>query len=761
MPKYTFMKKQLCQILAINALAIFSVLNLYAQCNVNERYDKLISGYHSSIALKSDGVYCVWGSGMQNTGLATGADQLSPQDINVTNYPNLTGTVLKAALGGKNAGAAVDQGIILTTTGLFAWGIAGNVLKSTYTTSNTFARTTYITGAANSYGLPVGVTPTDVQIMFASYQTLVIVTKIVAGVGGDVWILTQASTQINGNNGGTLVNIWSKVLKSATAGDYLTNVTALRGQVSNATYNAFMAQTLAGAVYTWGNSTYLGNAATFSARAFATLMTLPTESGSAIIPKMIAVTGGIGTTTTTTNTYYILSTTGNLYALGHNSQRQCGTFDGVTPATEKINWVQVKKDNIGNFLTNVTFISCQEHNCSYPGIAAVTANGELYTWGNNSSGMLARSNDQTVGGLLTTVTTVDPGLTAGVSGIVISSELGGHTMIYLKTGSSQFCYAGHQVQGSMGDGTTTGAGTSAATTLILNCASTPVLAICGSVPTSASTTNSTISCSSPSIAANGTTTSTITVRLYSAANAPLTTSGGIVIITTDLGTLGTVVDNNDGTYTCILTSSVTTGTATLGFSINGVTATGPNSTTTVAFVPLPLKWIQIQAFRQSKLVKINWTTSSEMNVKSFDVERSLNGSDWQVIIANIAANNGINNNDYQQTDTAYNPNRLFYRVRQKDIDGRFTYSYVQTVANIADINTITIFPVPAENNFHLGNVNPSAVKQVQLFNASGALIKTWNKLEASFDLQGIPAGVYMIQINLNNQEKQILKLYKK
>jgi len=218
------------------------------------------------------------------------------------------------------------------------------------------------------------------------------------------------------------------------------------------------------------------------------------------------------------------------------------------------------------------------------------------------------------------------------------------------------------------------------------------------------------------------------------------------------------IANSSTTYTAINLTETTYFRAEV---TSGVCSSAYSSTSTMIYSPLPLKWIQIQAFRQSKLVKINWTTSSEMNVKCFDVERSLNGSDWLVIIANIAANNGINNNYYQQTDTAYNANRLFYRVRQKDIDGRFTYSYVQTVANIADINMVTIFPVPAENNFHLGNVNPSAVKQVQLFNASGALIKTWNKLEASFDLQGIPAGVYMIQINLNNQEKQILKLYKK
>lgn len=93
-------------------------------------------------------------------------------------------------------------------------------------------------------------------------------------------------------------------------------------------------------------------------------------------------------------------------------------------------------------------------------------------------------------------------------------------------------------------------------------------------------TKSTITASPTSIVANGTTTSTITVQLKDSSNANLSSSGGTVIVTTTLGSLGTVVNNNNGTYTVTLTSSSTAGTATLGFSINGTTA---SATTTVAF----------------------------------------------------------------------------------------------------------------------------------------------------------------------------------
>jgi hypothetical protein len=747
--------------LLLFAFLLFS-FSLFAQCNVNERYDKIVSGYHSSIALKTDGVYSVWGSAMKSTGVVTTGDAFSPQDINATNYAGLTGTILKVALGGKNAGAAVDQAILLTTDGLWAWGIISNVLSSTGTptvkSTAAFGRTyNTVANGFNAYGLPTSVTPTDVQSMFATYQTLIIVTKIVAGVGGDVWILTQTSLAVEGNNGtATTVGTsrWVRLMKSATAGDYLTNVVAVRGQVSNITYNAFMAQTSAGLVYTWGNSTYLGNGTAVVARTVATLMTLPSESGSQIIPRMIGVTGGIGTTATTTNTYFALSNSGNLYALGHNSQKQCGDFT----TTERTSWVQVKKSvTAGDYLTNVNFITTQEHNSSFPAVAAVTSTGTMYTWGNNSSGMLARSDNGAVGGNLTT-TTWDPGLTAGISGIVISAEMGGHTLVYLKEGTNQFCYAGHYVDGSMGDGGIGNNGSSSATILLLNCATTPNLAICGYVPVAASSTNSVISSVHTIIAANGSSTTTITVQLKDASGTNLTTSGGTVVIMTSAGIISTVTDNNDGTYTAVLTSSATPEVATLTFTINGTTAS--NSTQVTFASTLPLSWINATAYRQNKMVKIAWTTTNEINVRNFVIEYSPDGFNWVVVVPYIPAFNLSSANYYSQFDSTFKPNQLFYRIKQTGFDGHHTYSFILRVSSIENINQITVYPIPTYNSFHLGNVNPEKIDLVQVINIDGRIMKYWKSFQPSYNIEEMPPGIYIIRVRTKEGDIQNNKVSK-
>lgn len=735
---------------------------IVAQCNVNDKYDKIISGYHSSIALKTSGIYAVWGSAMSSAG---NTDLYSPQDITSANYSGLTGTILKAAMGGNKGGAQVDQAILLTTDGLWAWGVVNMVLSSGGSQINkstaAFGRTyNTVANGFNSYGLPTGVTPSDVQSMFATYQTLLIVTKIVGGVGGDVWILTQTSLAVEGNNGvaataGT--SKWVKLMKSATAGDYLTNVVSARGQVSSASYNAFMAQTSSGAVYTWGNSSFLGNGTASAARTVATQMTLPTESGNPIVPKMIGVNGGIGSVATTKNTYYILSTTGNLYALGDNTQKQCGDY--VATATDRASWVQVKKSAAANdYLTNINFFSCQEHNSSYPAIAAVTTNGLLYTWGNNSSGMLAKSDNGTVGGAITASTYYDPGLTAGISGNVVSAEMGGHTLVYLKEGTNQFCYSGHYTNGSMGDGGTGNNGSGSAANLTLNCGTTPALAICGYVPVAASTVNSTISAASTSIAANGISTTTITIQLKDASNINLTTSGGVVTVNTSAGTVGTVTDNNDGTYTVTLTSAVAPASATISYSINGTAA---NNTAIVTFnSTLAVRWGNIFAFRQNHNLKIQWSTAQEINVSHYDIERSNNGLNWDLAIPFVPANNLTAAYTYIQTDPDYSSERVFYRIKQTDMNGRYTYSAVVAVAADNGIEKLVIYPMPVQNAFQMSNINPKDIKKVELVTISGSYIRTWFSAQSSYDISNIARGMYILKITTSDNSAIFSKLTK-
>ncbi|MEJ2152679.1 MAG: invasin domain 3-containing protein, partial [Gemmatimonadota bacterium] len=85
----------------------------------------------------------------------------------------------------------------------------------------------------------------------------------------------------------------------------------------------------------------------------------------------------------------------------------------------------------------------------------------------------------------------------------------------------------------------------------------------------ASGATSTITANPTSIPADGASTSTITVQLKDGGGSNETNGGDLVTLSTTAGTLSSVTDNNDGTYTATLTSSTTAGTATITGTVNG------------------------------------------------------------------------------------------------------------------------------------------------------------------------------------------------
>jgi gliding motility-associated-like protein len=78
----------------------------------------------------------------------------------------------------------------------------------------------------------------------------------------------------------------------------------------------------------------------------------------------------------------------------------------------------------------------------------------------------------------------------------------------------------------------------------------------------------TITSTTNTVAADGISTATIVVTLKDQNDAPV--AGAVVEINTTVGTLSDVVDNGDGTYTALLTSSITPGTAVITFSVDEV-----------------------------------------------------------------------------------------------------------------------------------------------------------------------------------------------
>lgn len=399
-------------------------------------YDNMVGLFHSSMVKEADGKVKVWGQGTQHNGTGQTGNYLLPMEVNSVNYPLLTGDILKFT-GASNV--QTQQFAVLTTTGLFSWSNSGVLVPAALQAAGTFTKLevgTYGITGTKADGLPNGVQPSDVKMMFGSNNVLAVVTCT-----GEAWVLSTNGNLYGDGVADNAVNdvVWHRVTTADAGNPELIDVVAVRG-----TLNGLMALTGTGDVFTWGSAVRLGDGTAPANRNRATRMTLP----AGVVPKMIGMTRSNNGLTN-----YLLAANGDLYGLGENASRQLGN----TVAPTSNNWVSITASSGANSLGgNIVWISPQEHEGgNYPAINVLTDNGKLWAWGGNNGNM--------IGGSATTLTpTYMPGsiTTAynseklNLSDTLIAVETGGHTTLTIKQCSTKFGYVGHRTNGSMANGST-------------------------------------------------------------------------------------------------------------------------------------------------------------------------------------------------------------------------------------------------------------------------------------------------------------------
>jgi hypothetical protein len=99
------------------------------------------------------------------------------------------------------------------------------------------------------------------------------------------------------------------------------------------------------------------------------------------------------------------------------------------------------------------------------------------------------------------------------------------------------------------------------------------------------------------------------------------------------------------------------------------------------FGALPVSLLSFTANLKNNKVYLDWATASEQNNAKFDVERSRNGVDFSQIDEVAGAGNSSVVRNYNAIDEAPLPGLSYYRLKQTDFNGTFTYSPVVAVNN--------------------------------------------------------------------------------
>jgi hypothetical protein len=175
---------------------------------------------------------------------------------------------------------------------------------------------------------------------------------------------------------------------------------------------------------------------------------------------------------------------------------------------------------------------------------------------------------------------------------------------------------------------------------------------------------------------------------------------------------------------------------------------------------LPLNWVSIKAIREPNQVFVSWSTQNENNVSHFSVERSLDGKNWSIISTRVPARNLTSQQFYDLRDKDYRPERLYYRVQEFDFNGKSNYSSIVSVAADIVSSAIVVYPNPTQSTFSIQNRSSKTIANVKLLGANGQLIASWGGENTSFDVQNLPAGIYLIKLTFTDGQHQSLRLSK-
>lgn len=168
---------------------------------------------------------------------------------------------------------------------------------------------------------------------------------------------------------------------------------------------------------------------------------------------------------------------------------------------------------------------------------------------------------------------------------------------------------------------------------------------------------------------------------------------------------------------------------------------------------LPVELLTFEANALDHTVKLDWATASEAGSSHFVVQRSANGEDFSSIGEVQGAGTSFVTIEYAFVDPQPLVGTNYYRLKQVDTDGSFSYSGVATANFGSAVVAGTPFPNPTDGTVNVVvNANVDGQAQLEVSDASGrtvhqeaqAIMRGTNTI--GIDLQGLKPGTYLLTL---------------
>jgi hypothetical protein len=187
--------------------------------------------------------------------------------------------------------------------------------------------------------------------------------------------------------------------------------------------------------------------------------------------------------------------------------------------------------------------------------------------------------------------------------------------------------------------------------------------------------------------------------------------------------------------------------------------------TVLSMVGLPVTISKFTGTLQGKNALLEWETSTEINSKHFELEKSFDGIGFRKIATIPAAGNSNSTLKYRHTDLEPLTENNFYRLRSVDLDGKEKVSNIVLVKLPNASQGIVVLGNPFKDNILLRFVKaPRGKAELRLLDMGGRLVARQPMNQPNQQLifslpAGLSTGVYQLQVMLDGTlySQQVMK----
>ncbi len=174
-------------------------------------------------------------------------------------------------------------------------------------------------------------------------------------------------------------------------------------------------------------------------------------------------------------------------------------------------------------------------------------------------------------------------------------------------------------------------------------------------------------------------------------------------------------------------------------------------------VIVPVKWASFSGRQLDETTKLEWSTTEEVNVANFEVQR-LSGEGEYSSIGTVTANGTPSNYTFIDEHPAVGIN--LYRIKQVDVDQSFTYSDVVEL-NFQPTFRVGLFPNPMNGGCTLTIEGEAVSGTLRIVDNLGRIhrsVELQNVSELEIGRENLAAGLYHLRLDLTNGRSFTKKL---